>query len=384
MLNNTSVIIAHVPYEIRGGEDIHVELLIDAYCRIGFTPILFPIDRRPPGSRLWDAAKSLSLSESMQEFEQLWTNSGASYVHLHNIYPILGPRFLRHLASRKIPTVMTVHNHRFYCTNGLALREGKICKDCKASPVAWRAVTRNCNGDIKKSVYYAAAITESRASNLLQKAVTRFVAPSPYIKNELISFGISSDKISVIVNPTATNPQAVSSTLDFACDVFYAGRLSQEKGILPLLATIEKIPELRIAIAGGGPLEKDVKNAAARLKNLTYFGALSHEDVLQTIRNAKVTVLPSICNEILPTFVLESLSLGKRAIVPDLDSTRWLANEEFGAILCQPGNADDLARAIREAVKKPVLTDVTAALLKKKFGIERFCGELLELANSIL
>ena len=384
MPKNTSIVIAHVPYETRGGEDIHVELLVDAYRRIGMTPILFPINRKPPGNRLWEPAKSLSPTASMPEFEQLWTNSSASYVHLHNIYPILGPRFLRHLASRKIPVVMTVHNHRFYCTNGLALRDGKICKDCKASSIAWRAVTRNCNDDIKKSTYYAAAITESRVSGLLEKAVTRFIAPSPYIKGELTSLGIAADKISVILNPIAGHFPAPSSSIELSCDVFYAGRLSQEKGISQLLAAAERLPELRIGIAGAGPLEKDVRAAAMRLKNINYFGALSHEEVLRTIERAKVTVLPSICNEILPTFVLESLALGKRVIVPDLDSTRWLANAEYGALLSKAGDAENLASIIRKAVKLPAPDDKKVALLKTKFSIERFCGELRELVQSII
>ncbi|MEW6055151.1 MAG: glycosyltransferase family 4 protein [Bdellovibrionota bacterium] len=384
------VLIVHVPYEHRGGEDVHVDALVQGYRKIGVTPVLYPEDRNPPGSLLLKSLASLAPVDSSPGVEKLWEDTQPAYIHLHNVFPILGPRFFRWAIRRNIPLVMTVHNHRFFCTNGLALRNKKICKDCFTSKVAWRPILHNCNGSWKKSIYHSLALTELRLEELYSRAIQRFVAPSPYLQAELVKLGIPKERVIHILNPVFRfETPAVPKTKDAYpsasdhYDVIYAGRLSEEKGIYELIATIRLLPNVRFLIVGDGPERPMVTAAVSELKNLTFLGAVSHETVLDLIGQSRIAVLPSICNETLSTFALEAFFQGKRCVVPALDSTSWLATGDFPGHLAKAGDPQDLARAVQEALGSQSIDSTQKGNLQNRLGFNRFCSDLSSLIEGI-
>jgi len=376
------VLIAHVPYEVRGGEDVHVDLLAEAYRAIGYDPIFFPADRKFNSSLLKSALDSLKPGHRFEELDRLWKESKPSFIHLHNAFPLLGPRFFRWLIANKIPTLMTVHNHRFFCTNGLALRDGQICKDCFSSRVMWRPVLYNCNGSRKKSIYHAMALTEMRTENLYDRAITKFIAPSPYLRNELIKLGIDSKKITHILNPIG-KASVQTQVVKPERQIFYAGRLSHEKGIQVLIETARLLPEMKFIIAGDGPERARVDEAVASLGNIKYIGQVGLERVMQTLAESQVAVLPSICNEILPTLVLEAYALGRRCVVPDSESTRWLAQGGFPGHLAKMGSPRDFAVAIQAALSAPGISEAQRSDLARMFSLKRFSDDLSKLVSAL-
>lgn len=379
------VFILHVPYQYRGGEDVHVDVLEAAYRQIGFEPILYPEDRRPPSHLLGKSLWSLLPSDDFEELDEAWVKHQPRYIHIHNVFPLFGPRLFRWAMKRQAPLVMTVHNHRIFCTNGLALRNGKVCKDCFDKKIPWKAVVHNCNGQLRKSIYHTMALSQMRLGGLYEKAVHRFIAPSPYIQSELIRIGIPEAKVNHILNPVRAS--VVPSDSDTAevekFDVFYAGRLSHEKGVRDLIGAAELLSHLKFGIAGDGPDEPFVEAAAARLKNVSYLGSLTHSNVLKLIDSARLTVLPSICNEILGSFVLESYYQGKPCVVTDLESLAWLAKGNFPGVLAKAGDSRDLARAIEEGLRHKKIDEKNHEMLQQYLGFDRFCADLSKMAKSL-
>ncbi len=378
------VLIVHVPYQHRGGEDVHIDALVQGYKEIGITPLLYPENRTPPQHLLFPSIQSLVPFTSFQELQNIWKKERPAYIHVHNAFPTLGPRFFRWIIEQKIPLVMTVHNHRFFCTNGLALRNKKICKDCFSSKVAWRPILYNCNGSWVKSIYHATALTELRLQDLYSRAIKKFVAPSPYLETELILWGIPKERVVHILNPVfwiEKNTANLSYKEEY--DVLYAGRLSHEKGIRELISAAKLLPNVHFVIAGDGPERFLVEREAALLKNLTYLGAVTHEEVLLLICKSKIAALPSICNETLSTFALEVFFQGKHCVVPALDSTSWLATGGFPGHLAKAGDPHDLARAIQEALSSPAIETSQKEELQKRLGFHRFCMELKALASEV-
>jgi glycosyltransferase involved in cell wall biosynthesis len=379
------ILIVHVPYEHRGGEEVHVDALVQGYEKIGVTPILYPENRNPPRSLLLKSVQSLLPIDNSPEIEKVWSKHRPAYIHLHNAFPILGPRFFRWAIANKVPLVMTVHNHRLFCTNGLALRNKKICKDCFSSKVAWRPIAYNCNGDWKKTIYHSLALTQMRLQDLYNLAVHRFVAVSPYLQAELVRMGIPQERVLRILNPVFWSEHTPAEVKEGErYDAIYAGRLSQEKGIQELLATIRLLPNVQFLVAGDGPERPKVEAAARDMKNLEFMGAVSHERVLDLISQSRIAVLPSICNEALSTFALEAFSQGKRCVVPALDSTSWLASGDFPGHLAKPSDPADLARSIETALESPRIDRQQMADLQKKLGFDRFCSELSALAGDMM
>lgn len=366
------VVLVHVPYVHRGGEDVHVDVLEKAYARLGAEVRLFP--QRPVNYGLGNVFSSLSNPKNIFDFS--WVDQTPEvFFHLHNIFPILGPAFLEALLERKRKVVMTVHNHRFFCTNGLALREGRICKDCFSEPSLLRPILRNCNSDLQKSSYYSIAVKKIREKRLTD-AVTRWIAPSPYIREELIRFGVDRDSVRDLINPVAFDSLVEALPKGPELDFFYAGRASQEKGIDTILGLAQALPEYRFGIAGSGPLEARIKDAAQKFGNLVYFGTLTHSEVRQKTTLSRATLLPSICNEILPSFALESFVLGKRCIVPNLDSTKWLAQKPFYGILADTSNFENMKQAVKTVLSLGPVDPLETSSLQKFLSFERFSSEL--------
>ncbi len=350
------VLIAHIPYLSRGGEDVHVEILTEVYRSIGIQPILYPDTRAAEPVNPLRAFRSIFSNHPPDDFLKLWEREQPTLIHAHNLFPILGPAFLSWVIREKIPLLMTIHNHRFFCTNGLALREDRICKECFHSKVYWKPIVHNCNRSYAKTAYHSLSLTRLRLQNLYNRAVTRFIAPSPYIRNELVRHGVDEKKIEVMINPIigqglekdAELPEA--ENVPARIDVLYCGRLSIEKGIRQLIQTVALLPDLTFVIAGDGPEKPVVTQAAKNLKNLVYLGQVNQKTVRALIDRTKCGIIPSICNEILSSFAIESFYAGKPCVVPDMESTNWFTEKPFLGINANTDRPETMKEAILKAV----------------------------------
>lgn len=65
---------------------------------------------------------------------------GPDVVNVHNVFPLISPSVLKVCREEGVPVVMTVHNYRLVCPNGLFLSRGEVCERCSgggASGGAW-------------------------------------------------------------------------------------------------------------------------------------------------------------------------------------------------------------------------------------------------------
>jgi glycosyltransferase involved in cell wall biosynthesis len=84
----------------------------------------------------------------------------------------------------------------------------------------------------------------------------------------------------------------------------YVGRLSEEKGILPLL---EHWPQNEgLVVVGDGPLDEEARRIS-RGKKVTFLGNLSKDRVADQMARARGLIFPSICLENSPLVVAEAL-----------------------------------------------------------------------------
>jgi glycosyltransferase involved in cell wall biosynthesis len=304
-----------------------------------------------------------------------WESEKPAYLHVHNMFPTLGPAFLRWVISHQIPLAMTVHNHRFFCTNGLALRNETECKACFNSSIAWRPLVYNCNSSWRKSAYHSIAMTEMRVQDLYRRAVRKFVAPSPYIQDELVRWGVSEKQVVNILNPVENGPEPMMPE-KFRFDVLFAGRLSREKGLRELISAFEELPQLRLGIVGDGPERSWIESRIKKGAHIELLGSVARQSVLNHIRESRVGVLPSICNEILPTFVLECFSQGRRCVMSNQKSLRWLSQNDFPGMNVEVSNPKLFAQAILKGVQESLPDASATDRLRKRFEMNRFVEEL--------
>jgi glycosyltransferase involved in cell wall biosynthesis len=358
---NLKCALVHVPYQQKGGEDRHFADLRGVYREAGINLADFP---RSEGSLL--TASLSSLGEGRRKVWDKWNQQNQPDIyHLHNIHPHFGPSFLRWLTERKHPAVWTIHNHRFYCTNGLAYLRGQICKDCKPAASLTRPIWRNCNDSLPKSTYHSAALSQLRGQGLLQNFHGKLLAPSAYMQEEMVGSGIARDRISLFPHFVQV-PAFIERQPDI--DLIFAGRLSKEKGTERLLALLEKFPEKCVAIVGDGPEAANFEAVARKNKNLLLHQGASREELFSLMSRSRVGLVPSECNESFSLFAAETLACGLQLIVARNESLAWYKEPPYDAIVADFSDQAGISEAINLAMRRSEAED-RAARAKKFAGI---------------
>jgi glycosyltransferase involved in cell wall biosynthesis len=89
--------------------------------------------------------------------------------------------------------------------------------------------------------------------------------------------------------------------------VIFVGRLAEEKGLTDILQSAQQLPHIHFAIAGDGPLRKQVEDSAKENSNVEYLGWIDRSRVLAEIDDSQLLLLPSIF-ETFGTVALEALA----------------------------------------------------------------------------
>src|SRR2546430_11028268 len=94
--------------------------------------------------------------------------------------------------------------------------------------------------------------------------VTRFLAPSQFVKHKLIANGWNAKKIDVLPHFQKLPEKAPPPNAD--APILYFGRLSAEKGVADLVRAMERTRHIPLVIAGYGPERPSLQSPAQELK----------------------------------------------------------------------------------------------------------------------
>ncbi len=132
--------------------------------------------------------------------------------------------------------------------------------------------------------------------------------------------------------------------------LLFAGRLAEEKNLPAVLDVAERLPGLRVSIAGDGPMRTVVTEAAGRLLNLEYLGWVPRERLVDTLDAHDMLLLPSRV-ESFGTVALEGMARGRPVIVSgDCGIAEW---PELDAGLFRIGADESVVRAVLRACATP-------------------------------
>src|SRR5262249_34385323 len=147
------------------------------------------------------------------------------------------------------------------------------------------------------------------------------------------------------------------------------------KGFQNLIASMTRLPDLDLRIAGAGPYEPELRRLAAHVPNVHFEGLLDEASVASLFREALAVVVPSLAWESFGYVVLEALAVGRRrGALPEL------VERSGGGIVCD--SDDDIVHALRRLAEDPTLRSElgqgarTAALTtwSESWHMERYTG----------
>ena len=368
------------------GEEAAVDSLADMLRHSGQQVVLFrrsSAELRGFGGKIKAFFCGFYNPSAVKDFSRVLREEKPDIVHVHNLYPLISPAVLKVASTHNIPVVMTLHNYRLCCPNGLAFRGGSPCSQC-LDHGEWSCVRNNCLGDRLKSVGYALRNWWARYKRYYLDYVSCFLALSEFQKNKLAAVGIPAEKIKILPNALSGDAEGLAPARKTGDYVAFAGRLSEEKGIDLLLNAAEKLPSVSFHLAGNGYEQW----SADAPQNVVFCGHLSGDDFSLFWQNCRFLVLPSKCYEGFPTTLLQAMYYGKPAIVPDIGGLPEIIRDGINGRLFKFGDSDSLASAINELWSSPdkvqKMGEEGLQLLSKYYTAEEVSSKLLSYYEDVI
>ena len=350
------ILMLHNRYQHAGGEDAVVQAEVALLESHGHQVELLEAHNDAITGGLGKARAALSALYSMpgrRRAEAAISRYRPDVVHVHNFFPLLSPSVYDACREAGVPVIQTLHNYRLACPNALFFREGKVCEDCLDQPFPLSGVMRGCYRNSRsQTAGVAAMIALHRLRDTWGQRVNAFIALTDFQKGKFIQAGLPADRLHVKPN-FAFDPGPRSDGSELGGYGLYVGRLSEEKGIQPLLRTyIEHRLSIPLKILGGGPLREPMEQEirAAGLEGVVEFlGPRERSEVSRLMQGARFLVFPSICYEGFPMAIAEAFAAGIPVVASRLGAVPDILMNGKAGWLATPGDPDSWAATLRAA-----------------------------------
>ncbi|MBC3783960.1 glycosyltransferase family 4 protein [Spirosoma utsteinense] len=345
------LLLLHNYYQQGGGEDTVFEHECDLLRDNGITveTLIFNNDSFD-GTLLGNArsaVQSLYNLQSASRLNQAIDRFKPDIIHIHNLFYTASASVIRVAKKRQLPVVMTLHNYRLVCLNGLLMREGKVsCEICLTQTLPLAGIRNACFRDSPAQSAHLTAITSLHKLTGIWKLVDRFIVVTDFARQKILSSSLKllPEQVTVKANFVA---DAGYTRPDERSDFFlYAGRLTVEKGVGVLLMAAET-DGFPLEIIGDGPLVPDVIRASERTPTIRYRGKQPRAVVLDALKRCRALIVPSLWYEGLPTVILEAFASGTPVICSDQHNLNQIVRDGDTCLLFRTGDSLELGRTIR-------------------------------------
>lgn len=138
--------------------------------------------------------------------------------------------------------------------------------------------------------------------------------------------------------------------------LIYQGILLQNRGLPEMVAALEQLPEMRLAIIGYGPLRDELAStidASPARERIALLEAVPFEKLMSYTASADIGVIPLVGSCLsyrlaAPNKLFEFMAAGLPVVATDLEEmARYVREERAGSLIAEPVTADSIADAVR-------------------------------------
>lgn len=342
------VLMVHNAYQQSGGEDGVVAAEAALLRGNGHEVIELRRDNQQVAamSRVSVAAQALWSSGTYEEASLLLRRHRPAVVHVHNTFPLISPSLYWACARAGVPVVQTLHNFRLACPKATFMRDGKVCESCLGK-TPWPALAHGCYRDSRaQTAVVFGMLALHRTLRTFERKVTRYIALTEFCRSKFIEAGLPARRIDVKPNfadfGLPREPRERRGML-------FVGRRAVEKGIDVLAQAWPGCAEIGLRVAGEGSAGAALESQAG----VEMLGSRSSAQVQIEMQTAMALLLPSTCFENFPRTVVEAFGAGLPVIASRIGALAELIEPGKTGLLFEPGDAKDLARAMRWAAAHP-------------------------------
>jgi len=349
------VLMVHSFHHRRGGDTTYTAQLSRLLEAAGHEVIPFAMRHPSNDPSVWetwfaprvdpeDPARALPRfawnREAGRAVADLIAHARPSMVHVQHLHHHLSPSVLVAAKRAGVPVVWTVHDYELICPQGHLFDGTAVCEACRGHRYH-QAIRRRCKrGSLPHSIAAAAEQTVHAARGVWN-LVDRFLAPSRFLADRLIDFGVPADRVRW--QPNCVVPPSAQGERSTAPSWLFAGRLCREKGVDTLIEAAHAV-DAPLTVCGTGPLEAEVRSrlpASARV-----LGHLEAESVAAELQRAHVVAVPSIWYENFPYAVLEAQAASRAVVASAIGGIPEQICHGTDGWLVAPGDPGSLAEAI--------------------------------------
>jgi glycosyltransferase involved in cell wall biosynthesis len=298
------------------------------------------------------SALRASWSDSVaRELSGLIARTRPDVAHFHNTFPLISPSAYGACAAAGIPVVQTLHNYRLICPGAMLYRDGVPCQECVGASLLPALRHRCYRNSLPATASVVNMLWNNRRRDTYSSLVQRYVALTEFARERFIAGGLPADRIEVKPNGMTAPPPAGSGE---GGHVVFVGRLSAEKGLQTLLDAWKSLPDIRLKVAGDGPMREQLEAQARRDgSNVEFMGRLDRSRVAQVLGEASFSVVPSQWFEGFPMVVVEAFACGTPVVASRLGSLAEIVREGSNGRLFTPGDPQALVAAVRAMFHAP-------------------------------
>jgi len=346
----------HNQYLDKGGEDVVVEREYAMLIGAGHTVVQYFVSNAEVTtiSKKVKTALSMPFSKSQKQLViNFLERENPDVVHVHNFLPVLTPSVFYACEELNIPVVLTLHNFRLLCINGLLYREGKVCEQCISKRIPLSGIAHGCYQDSSiKSIFPAATNAYHNFKGTWTSKIDQFIFLTEFSKSVFDRSALALPEGKTTIKPNFVEDRGYD--FDKKDYYLYVGRLSQEKGLLTILEAFKRNGK-KLFIAGDGPLRESVLKIAKDYPNIILKGFMNQQDLSLLYQKSKAVLIASLIYESFGLTIIEAFSHGTPVIASNIGNPNILVEERRNGFKFQAGDAISLNRVIATFEKSDTL-----------------------------
>jgi glycosyltransferase involved in cell wall biosynthesis len=382
------VLVAHVRYRNRGGEDQVFDDEVALLRAGGVDACTLDVPSVSLRSLGAVAALETALSGGDHAYGRALMRGAISahrpdVVHFHNIYPLLGIGAMREARGAGCGVVRTYHNYRLSCIAGTHFYRGSICERC-APGRRVPGIVRGCyRGSRLQSAAMAIACEAEWRSFTEDGLPDVALCQTAFARQRLIAYGAPEDR--VVVKPNSVKAHRAAGPEERSGAVF-VGRLSPEKGIAGLAGAWPcDLPLL--TVVGDGPLARRL--ADCRRANVSMAGAAPRDEARILMSRARVVIVPSLCYEGFPLVIAEAFAVGTPVVCFDHGGLSEVGQSVSAECVAPTGDFRALVDAAAAVLKMrraewSALSELARAAYQRSHTRERSLAALLAIYSRVI
>ncbi len=372
-----------------------------------------------------DSYKNRAIAE---KFGEVLDRIKPDIVHIqHLLY--LGAEIIGEAKKRGIPIVFTLNDYWLLCPQGQLLAEDeRVCSGmdvvkCSRCILHQLSIQRNIFNayyflqkklpgflfKFIKNIYLQYSkntwLSNERTAELIKERgvylkgicseIDFFIAPSEFLRNKFIAWGIPQEKI--ILSPYGINTDNFKACGKPPCGnlrLGFIGNMLPAKGLHILIRAFNEIRDINAELKIYGRVGSYKGRLAGYLnyckkiskdnKKIQFMGAFDNGKIADIFRGIDMLVVPSIWNENAPLVIQEAFLTKTPVIASRIGGIPELINEGTNGLLFEPGDINDLKERLENIINNPEILGRFKENIPRLKNIEENMRELEQIYYNLI